>query len=268
MTSARCWRSEFDRPEMLARRDKLDIPTQAVHTDVMHRFASYLWIAVYRAGDGFSWLVRVLSGEFLLRRWANSGATVLARSILITTTVYALALGLSEATHPESTWVFSWPQLVAAIHQTIPWLGAIFAGSYVALYSRFASQWAYLVGLYNQLMEASLEGRKDGDPQSRKRSDNVDLWWAAFIEDALDLHLATKPMFAAVIRTLFQDPERRAAAVGSVLGGEPRIAELEQRVQEVAQAADARLQRQATRRLLRRQALKSVRATNEGLGEL
>ena len=76
------------------------------------------------------------------------------------------------------------------IADTVPWLGAIFAGVYVALYARFASQWSYLAGVYNQIRQtlATWDPTKDN-------ANHLNLWRAGFIEDALDLHLATKPMF-------------------------------------------------------------------------
>ena len=84
--------------------------------------------------------------------------------------------------------------------ETVPWLGAIFGGVYAALYARFASQWGYLAGVFNQIRQMLATWKPGGG-----NVDHLFLWQAGFIEDALDLHLATKPMFATFIGRLLAD---------------------------------------------------------------
>lgn len=69
--------------------------------------------------------------------------------------------------------------------------GATFGATYAALYTRFSSQWTYLAGLYNQLMATQAHAPIDNDPE---RAGIYLAWEAAFIEDADDLHLSTKPI--------------------------------------------------------------------------
>ena len=68
---------------------------------------------------------------------------------------------------------------------------------YAALYSRFASQWTYLAGVYNQIKMA--ESRTDRDPRK------IAEWKAGFIVDAEELHLVRKPLFAEVVRAWRKD---------------------------------------------------------------
>jgi hypothetical protein len=54
---------------------------------------------------------------------------------------------------------------------SIGWIGAIFAAVYAALYARFASQWSYLAGVYNQmrqtLVTTEAERRPSGHVEGR-----------------------------------------------------------------------------------------------------
>lgn len=136
--------------------------------------------------------MRFLTGEFILEFRANGGTVVFLRSCWITTIVYGLAVLLREVTDTNAIlWTLSFDSFRLAVNQTIPWIGAIFAGVYIALYARFASQWSYIASLYNQIIQTEC------DPNSSTKA--IAVWWAAFIEDAEDLHLAFKPMFAAII---------------------------------------------------------------------
>src|SRR5438046_3051938 len=62
--------------------------------------------------------------------------------------------------------------------------GVLFAGAYTAFYARFASQWSYLAGVYNQIMAAQVRGIPT-DPAGQNA---FDAWQAGFIEDAEELH--------------------------------------------------------------------------------
>src|SRR5690606_21750544 len=127
---------------------------------------------------------------------------------------------------PISTWLFDSSAFRSLLADTIPWFGAIFAGVYVALYSRFASQWNYVASLYNQIMQTAVQH----PPNGITHESALRLWQAAFIEDAEDLHLATKPMFSSVIRSMLAKPETRAYFVAHAPGGELRLTKLEERI--------------------------------------
>jgi hypothetical protein len=76
---------------------------------------------------------------------------------------------------------------------------------YAAYYSRFAAQWAYLSGVYNQIMQSQVQTCLETNGAEQQRS-RLAMWKAAFIEDAESLHLARKPIFAGVISSMFADP--------------------------------------------------------------
>jgi hypothetical protein len=102
--------------------------------------------------------------------------------------------------------------------QTLPWFGAFFTGVYVALYSRFSSQWTYLAGLYNQIM--AVLARPESDPRVMAG------WKAGFIEDADDLHLALKPMYAVIIKKLAEEEDVVKDFEDDAPGGKQRLQEL------------------------------------------
>jgi hypothetical protein len=92
-------------------------------------------------------MIHYLSGEFLLKKMPNGGTAVLIRSGIISLGLYFAAIAIKSRIVPGATWHFDLTQLRLIVADTIPWFGAIFAGVYVALYSRFASQWNYLASL-------------------------------------------------------------------------------------------------------------------------
>lgn len=171
-------------------------------------------------------MIRHLSCEFVLSKMPNGGTAVLIRSTIISFGLYLVAIALRSRIAPGATWQFDMVALRTVIADTIPWFGAIFAGVYIALYSRFASQWNYLANLYNQIMQAAVQNPPSGiSPESALR-----LWQAGFIEDAEDLHLAGKPMFASVIRSMLAKPEVQSYFITHAPGGAERLARLERRV--------------------------------------
>ena len=114
--------------------------------------------------------------------------------------------------------VFSFVELRAQVAHLTGWLGPVFAGTYAALYTRFASQWTYLAGVYNQIKAA--QSRKDAN------LDVIAEWKAGFIEDAADLHLIRKPTFASVAREWSRDPLVREMFIRHSPGGGARLQEL------------------------------------------
>lgn len=171
-------------------------------------------------------MIRYLSAEFVLNRMPNGGTAVLIRSVLITTILYFAAIGLKALVEPGTTWQFDLNRAREIVSETIPWYGAIFAAVYLALYSRFASQWSYLASLYNQMMQVAVQY----PPNGMTSEDALRLWQAGFIEDAEDLHLASKPMFASVIRSMLNKPKVREYFSAHAPGREQRLARLEERL--------------------------------------
>jgi hypothetical protein len=170
----------------------------------------------------------VLSGEFFLESSPNGGAVILKRSLWVATFTYLFGLAFKAVIDADYQWAFELIAARALISETLPWFGAIFAGVYAALYARFSSQWSYVADLYNQIMATAVQVRHEpaeGEPQ-------LSTWWAGFIEDAEDLHLATKPMFAGVIRSLLDQHRVRSAFVSGTAGGEARLLRLQAAVNE------------------------------------
>jgi hypothetical protein len=178
-------------------------------------------------------MIRHLSCEFVLRRMPNGGTAVLIRSSIISLFLYLIAIALKSRIAPGATWHFDSAAFRMLIAETIPWFGAIFAGVYVALYSRFASQWNYLASLYNQIMQTAVAN----PPNGISHESALRLWQAGFIEDAEGLHLAGKPMFASVIRSMLTKPETRSYFIAHSPGGAERLAKLELRVAKALESS-------------------------------
>lgn len=180
-------------------------------------------------------MLSLLSAEFLLNNRSNSGAVVFVRSFWTATLIYiaTILLKISIDPHPEIALNIS--QIRTEVAATLPWLGAIFAGAYVALYTRFASQWSYLAGIYNDMMSAAVQ-MAPADPGALSA---LHLWQAGFIEDADDLHLAQQPVFAAVIKGVLLKPEVRSNFVQHSSGGQARLDRIEAQI-AVALVAAAR----------------------------
>ena len=139
-------------------------------------------------------IIEFITFEWILtgRRRANGSDVITLRSVLTALLVYAIALGIRNLVDPSRSCSFSWAELGSQLTTTLPWFGAIFAAVYAGLYARFASQWTYLANVYNQIKAAECRGECDGLKLAQ--------WKAGFIEDAEDLHLACKPLFASVLR--------------------------------------------------------------------
>jgi hypothetical protein len=167
-----------------------------------------------------------VTGEWMFR-WGcpNGGTIILCRSLQVTVILYVIASWLRSLFNAAWPWHpdfgFLWHNGAA----TVPWLGAIFAAVYAALYARFASQWSYLAGVYNQ-MRQTLVTTKEPD------RDHLLMWRAAFIEDALDLHLATKAMVAPFLLRMLDMPPVAAKFDDYTVNGEKRREQLEDRLRK------------------------------------
>lgn len=144
-------------------------------------------------------LVYWVSAEWILGLWPNGGGAIFARSIQISLSFYGIAASFHSFAASGWSHHFSWVQAGNDIAETLPWLGAIFAATYAALYARFSAQWSYLAGVYNQMMatQAVID-----EPNGNEK---IQLWKAGFAEDAEDLHLATKRTFATAVKTVLED---------------------------------------------------------------
>jgi hypothetical protein len=154
------------------------------------------------------------------------------RSLWVSVLLYAGSIGLRELLDPNNARDFDFTAFRALLVQTLPWFGGFFAAVYVALYARFSSQWTYLAGLYNQIMATA--ARPDHDQRV------LASWKAGFIEDAEDLHLALKPMYAAVIKNLATERDVVAAFIADTAGGAARLAVLLKDVDRVFGDIDRR----------------------------
>ena len=174
-------------------------------------------------------LIEFLSGEKLLTATprANGGAIILLRTLFITIWLYALAVLLKQVLDPDRIWDWSTRALRSELRDTLPWAGAIFAAVYASLYTRFSSQWLYLAGLYNQIK--AVEARTAGTPDARTI---VAEWKAGFLEDAAELHLATKGLFASVWRLWGQDAAVKEYFIRNTFEGDETFAYLMGRVNE------------------------------------
>ncbi len=156
------------------------------------------------------WIYNLLTGEWLLNGRPNGGDVILMRSLLISLILYIPAMAMHSWAGSGWSFDFDLHALGQEVHDSLPWIGAIFAGAYVALYTRFSAQWSYLADVHNQIMAAECG---IADPTTLQRT-NLDIWEAAFVEDAVSLHLAMKKGFAELVwghlqdeyvRTLFED---------------------------------------------------------------
>jgi hypothetical protein len=183
------------------------------------------WVSILVAFS--SKTIEFASWEWLINRGKhpNGGSIILLRSVLTALGVYLAALALRNFIDPTRTWTPSLRELRLQIEETAPWFGTMFAAIYAALYARFASQWTYLANLYNQIKAA--ECRNDCNEKALAG------WKAGFIEDAQELHLCLKPLFASVIQAWAKERAVREAFVDNAPGGEERLALLMSRVDTV-----------------------------------
>lgn len=161
----------------------------------------------------------ILSGEFLLQwptRRANGGTIIFARAAQVSSIVYGLSIVLGEILDPAKQWRFSWVALRITIKSTLPWFAAVFAGTYAALYARFSSQWSYLAGLYNLIKSTEAQSNSAGE-------EAIISMKVGFIEDADELHLALKQMYATLISNWASDEKVRGEFIKYAPGGEMRL---------------------------------------------
>jgi hypothetical protein len=140
--------------------------------------------------------------------------------------VYAVSLLITQLGDPARGMTFSFSALVEAATGKMSWLGALFGAIYLALYTRFSSQWTYVANVYNQIKAAEAKAGTQDNKEALAQ------WKAGFIEDAQELHLATKGIFAGVIQAWLSDVEVKKQFVQHAPGGEDRLRALEEVVGE------------------------------------
>jgi hypothetical protein len=162
------------------------------------------------------WLLRLATGEFFLDTRCNGSAVIVLRSLWTGLAIYASALAVRNFVDPTRTWSFSLLDLRKQIVATSPWLGPIFGAAYASFYARFSSQWSYLASLYNQIKQLECGSI---NPNAECIADLK----AAFIEDAEELHLARKPIFASTIWAWAKDETVRNHFAENAPGGKDRL---------------------------------------------
>jgi hypothetical protein len=164
------------------------------------------------------------SHEWLLTglRWANGGDVILLRSLAAAGEIYALALFIRNGLDPRHAWPTGLAPIRTEILATASWFGPIFAGVYASLFARYSSQWNYLAGVYNKIKETEARGAPSEPAMAQ--------WKAAFIEDADDLHLTEKPMFASTIFAWGSEPLVHEQFVEHTIHGSARWEDIMGRV--------------------------------------
>ncbi len=176
---------------------------------------------------GIEFLVRLLSFEWILTSTnrPNGGDIVLVRSLLVSLWMYCLFIGITHAADSNRLSVFSLEQFWSEFGKSLAVFGALLAAIYLALYARFSAQWSYLAQLYNQIKNAEVTA----DPE--KSRDALAKWKAGFLEDAEELHLATKRTFSPIIKAWAAEELVAAAYRSHTPGGQARLDKLKGKVE-------------------------------------
>ncbi|MGC4021500.1 MAG: hypothetical protein QM734_05955 [Cyclobacteriaceae bacterium] len=169
----------------------------------------------------FKLLTRIVSWvsfEFFLTKfnWPNGGTIIFLRTLFISLLIFTVYVSLRI-----------WLDNFKLDGHQLEVCGAVFAAIYLALYSRFAAQWTYLANLYNQIKQA--ESAKENNQEI------ISQWKAGFIEDAIALHLAKKPMFAMTINSWGKDEKVKACFESDVHDGKKIYEKLMEEIKDVLQ---------------------------------
>jgi len=171
--------------------------------------------------------VNVVSGEWIISflECPNGGGTIAARAVWSSFCICVLVHLFHQILNPlapisKSYYVSKYGSL-----RLLSWFGTIFAGVYTALYARFASQWTYLSHVYNEIKKVEASGVDD--PRA------LDEWKADFMEDAVEVQLATKAVFASVIKLWGEKASIKQKFIDHPLGGETRYFQLMGKVTRV-----------------------------------
>lgn len=166
----------------------------------------------------FEWLAYYATGEFVLKSRPNGGSVIILRSLLVSAILFLFAIIVSEITHKNTIFPiqFSLNEFANVVHEKLEWLAALIGFCYLALYSRFASQWSYLADLYNRIMQSRADNADSNSfytydekkklSQLCQREQIYAYWMAGFIHDARDLHLSDKDSYKSVIESMLKLP--------------------------------------------------------------
>lgn len=168
----------------------------------------------------------LISGEWILESLApkqNGGAIIAARSLWVAIAFFLVLQGLhvvanlltgQEPPFDDTSTLIKWARL--RLGQQRDLLLTTAAGAYIALYTRFSSQWQYLADLYNQIKakeidvavvsaEAAktdregLDNKPDGMSSPHITPQQLLLEWKrGFVADSEHLHLSLKEPFKQV----------------------------------------------------------------------
>ena len=152
-----------------------------------------------------------ISGEFMMGcGMGNGGSMIFMRTLWVGTLLNLLRVALVGTFNPNLGWGVVLAEVVKRFSGlNDPSALAIYGAVYLALYARFSSQWTYLANLFNQIKQAEVgmytalaSAGSDGNAMQNMAVAKISLinWKAGFIEDALDLHLAQKPIYSGVIK--------------------------------------------------------------------
>jgi hypothetical protein len=177
--------------------------------------------------------INFLSGEWMLNRGRpNGGDVVVYRTLWIgTLLIVSIALLRSVNFISEGFMPFVQASLLSLKTSTASSEGpTIFGAAYAALYARFTSQWTYIANLYNQIKQAELEAAcatsSSATVSPSAATSVLAQWKAGFIEDALAVHMASKPMIKGVIQAWFADPDVKGAFMKHAPHAEDKVWQL------------------------------------------
>lgn len=152
--------------------------------------------------------------------------------------MYGFALLLRAVGYTDWSGGLDWHKLREEVAATTTWLGAIAGGVYTALYARFSSQWSYLANVYHQMKSALISGASSPSPE---KDEQLSYWKAAFVEDAEDLHLVRKKMFAMTAWEWLSEGDVADKFDQYTMGGEQRRKNLQKQLRHELLKQDPKL---------------------------
>jgi hypothetical protein len=179
--------------------------------------------------------VDLVSAEWVLEWSPNGGGAIAFRAAFVACVFFSISIAFVGVVEPTTGWTFDSARLRELVIDHLPWFGVFFAGAYAALYARFSAQWEYLADVYNCIMAAQVTA-----PRNDANAKAYDLWMAGFVEDAHELSLHRKPIFASIVLNMIEKPEVCEAFVASTAGGQPRLDKIRLQAHEAMRLGDAR----------------------------
>jgi len=196
-------------------------------------------------------VVWIISGEWVFSERANrenGGTMVAVRATWTAAFMFAGGLGLHEWLGPYGNDPWTWSATVDVVRRNLGLFGTLWGAAYAAFYTRFASQWSYLAGVYNQIKVAEMRMASDDEEKQAPARFHLAQWKAGFLEDVEDLHLAMKPMYCSLVGVWGNDPDVRVAYEREVVGGLVRLDELVECAEKVLAAHREKYQRRYSSR--------------------